>query len=101
MNEEKNYQRWYDTDPVVSRCVHKLENIEKFKQHQVATFLTDEILNDFSEDIYEKVVGEDRKRRWYDFDEACKIFMELMRHLPEESKKEIAVKTIIFIEDNE
>lgn len=98
---EKTFERWYDRDPVVSKCVAKLEKIEKRKQHRVAAFLTDEIISRLSGDVYDKVTGETRKRRWYDFDEVCKIFMELLRLLPEDQKKEIAIKTIIFMEDNE
>lgn len=102
MSEElKTFQRWYDVDPVVSRCVSLLENLEKIKQHQTAAFLTDEIIAKLPESVYEEVVGEQRKRRWYDYDEVCKIFMELLRLSPEDERKQISIKTITFMEDNE
>jgi len=98
--EVKTFQRWYDADPVVSKCVRTLEQTDKIMQHRVAAFLAEEIISGHSENIYDTVMDEQRKRRWYDFDEVCKIFMELLRHSPEESRKDIAVKTIIFMEDN-
>ena len=61
----------------------------------------EEIISRHPESIYETVMEEQRKRRWYDFDEVCKIFIELLRHLPDETKKEVAIKAITFIEDNE
>ncbi len=100
VEESKTIQRWYDTDPVVSKCVSKLEKTDKNMQRRVAAFLVEEIIREHSEDIYDKVMEEERKRRWYDFDEVCKIFMELLRHSSEQTRKDIAVKTIIFMEDN-
>jgi len=101
IEEVKTYQRWYDKDPIVSKCVSILENTAIVRQHRVAAFLMDEIITQLPDDIYEKVMTEERKRRWYDFDEVCKIFMELLKHSSEETKKQIAVKIITFLEDNE
>ncbi len=104
MEELKNFQRWYDKDPVVSRCINILENIETREKHRTATFLTNEIIlkqpycSMLPEELYNLVMNEKRKRRWYDFDEILKIFMELLRHCPEASRKEIAVKAIKFLE---
>lgn len=105
MNKElKDFQRWYDKDPVVSRCVHTLENIENRRKRRTATFLTNEIiLQDpycamLPEDLYELVMRERRTRRWYDFDEILKIFMELLKHCPDNTKREIAVKAMKFLE---
>ncbi|OGI01632.1 MAG: hypothetical protein A2Y25_05685 [Candidatus Melainabacteria bacterium GWF2_37_15] len=100
IEELKTYQRWYDKDPIVSKCVSILENTAIVRQHRVAAFLMDEIIAQLPDDIYEKVMTEQRKRRWYDFDEVCKIFMELLRHSSEETKKQISVKIITFLEDN-
>lgn len=108
MSEEtKTFQRWYDKDSIVSKCVARLEGIPTAKKHQAAAFLMEEIVSQppytkmLPSDIYNLVMGEHRSRRWYDFDEICKIFMELLRHAPEEIKRQLAVKTISFIEDNE
>lgn len=97
---EKTFERWYDKDPVVARCVSMLEKTEKFKQHKVAAFLSEDIISSLPDDIYDRVTGEHRKRRWYDFDEVCKIFMELLRHSSDEDRKQFAIKTITFMEDN-
>ena len=101
IEEVKTYQRWYDKDPIVSKCVSILENTAIVRQHRVAAFLIDDIITQLPDDISEKVMTEERKRRWYDFDEVCKIFMELLKHSSEETKKQIAVKIITFLEDNE
>jgi len=98
------FQRWYDRDPVVSRCIAILENIDTAKKHKTATFLTNEIIlhppyrKMLPDELYELVMSEERKRRWYDFDEVMKIFIELLRHAPEDIRKEIAVKAVKFLE---
>lgn len=100
----QDFQRWYDQDPLVSRCIAILENIETRRKHRTATFLTNEIiLKDpyckmLPEDLYNLVMKEQRKRRWYDFDEILKIFMELLRHSPDDTRREIAVKAVKFLE---
>jgi len=102
----KEFQRWYDKDPVVSKCISILENIETAKKHRTATFLTNEIILKppyrymLPEELYNLVMSEQRKRRWYDFDKIVKVFVELLRYAPDESKKEIAIKAITFLEKN-
>lgn len=104
-NEEKSFLRWYDKDPVVSRCFEIMENIDDRKKRQTATFLMDEIISSppyadmLPETIFELATGEKEKRRWYDYDEVSRIFAELMRHSTDEGRKEIAIKAITFIED--
>lgn len=105
MTEEvKEFQRWYDKDPVVSKCVNLLENIETVKKHRTATFLTNKIIlrppysSMLPEDLYNLVMEEQRKRRWYDFDEILKIFMELLKNAPEEARREIATRAVVFLE---
>jgi hypothetical protein len=104
-DQEKNFVRWYDKDPVVSKCVKLLEEVDRKKKHQTATFLMDQIISSspynqmMPDDIFSLVMEEHRSRRWYDYDDVCKIFMELMRHSSEEIRLEIAIKAITFIED--
>lgn len=103
--ENKTFQRWYEKDPVVSRCFEVMEKLDDRKKRQTATFLMNEIISKppytemLPEEIFQLATGEEQKRRWYDFDEVSRIFTELVRHSPDEVKKEIAVKAITFIED--
>ncbi len=100
----QDFQRWYDQDPIVSRCIAILENIETSKKRKTATFLTNEIIlkppyrDMLPEELYNLVMEERRKRRWYDFDEVLKIFMELLKHSSDTIKREIAVKAMSFLE---
>ena len=102
--DNQDFKRWYDEDAIVAKCVRLLENIQDTIKRQTATFLMDEIISKppFSEmvpdDVINLVLSEGRRRRWYDFDEIIRIFMELLRHAPLEIKKEIAIKAVTFIE---
>jgi len=103
--EESTFLRWYDRDPVVSKCFEIMESIDNRKKRQTATFLMDEIISSppysgmIPEEIFELATGEKEKRRWYDFDEVSRIFAELLRHSTDEVRKEIAIKAITFIQD--
>jgi hypothetical protein len=105
ISEENKFLRWYDKDPVVSKCFEIMENIDTKKKRQTATFLMDEIISKppysgmIPEKIFELATGEEKKRRWYDFDEVSRIFAELMRHSTDEVRKEISIKAITFIQD--
>lgn len=100
-----DYKRWYDEDPVLAECVKLLENIGDSDKRKTATFLMDEIVSKspytemLPEKILELVNSESRRRRWYDFDEVMRIFVELLNHAPLESKKKIAVLAVTFIQD--
>jgi hypothetical protein len=104
-DENKTFIRWYDKDPVVSKCFEIMEKLDDRKKRQTATFLMNEIISrpPYSEmvpdEIFKLATGEEQKRRWYDFDEVSRIFTELLRHSSDEIKKEIAVKAITFIQD--
>ena len=103
--ENKPYVRWYDKDPVVSKCFEMMEKLDDRKKRQTATFLMNEIISKppysdmLPDEIFELATGESQKRRWYDFDEVSRIFTELIRHSSDEVKKEIAIKAVTFIQD--
>jgi len=106
MSEENNaFTRWYDKDPVVSKCFEIMEQLDDGKKRQTATFLMDEIISKppyvemIPDEIFKLATGEEQKRRWYDYDEVSRIFAELVRHSDDAAKKEIAVKAITFIQD--
>ena len=103
--ENTPFKRWYDEDQVVTKCVVLLESLSDNVKRQTATYLMDEIINKppYSEmmasDIFNLATGESRKRRWYDFDEVVRIFVELLRHSNAEIRKEMSILAITFIED--
>ena len=100
-----DYKRWYDEDPVVAECVKLLESTEDSAKRKTATFLMDEIVSKspyiemLPETILELVNSESQRRRWYDFDEVIRIFIELLNNAPIETKKKIAILAITFIQD--
>jgi len=103
--ENRTFVRWYDKDPVVSKCFEIMEKLDDRKKRQTATFLMNEIISKppyssmIPDEIFSLATGEEQKRRWYDYDEVSRIFAELMRHLPDVDKREIAVKAVTFIQD--
>ncbi|OGH97483.1 MAG: hypothetical protein A2287_05740 [Candidatus Melainabacteria bacterium RIFOXYA12_FULL_32_12] len=104
-DSDRSFKRWYDEDPVVSRCIKMLECIQDSLKRQTATFLMNEIISKppyvdmLPDEIISLIGSEDRKRRWYDFDEIMRIFLELLRHSSVDTRKKIAVEAITFIED--
>lgn len=101
---EQTIKRWYEKDAALNKCLLMLENLSESLKRKTATFLMEEIINQspysemLPEEVYDLATGETQKRRWYDFDEVVRIFIELIRHTPEETQKETAIKAIQFIE---
>lgn len=104
---EFSFKRWYDVDRVVSTCIRMLENLDESQKNQTASFLMEKIIKQppFSEmlpeDVFNLINKETRKRRWYDYNETTRIFVELLRQSPDENRKDIAIWAITFIEDLE
>lgn len=103
--KDRNFTRWYDEDKVVARCVSILENLKDSYKRQTATFLMDQIINKppykdmLTEEVLNVVISETRTRRWYDFDEVVRNFFELLRHSDSETRIQIAIIAVTFIED--
>ena len=95
--------RWYDRDDTVSKSMNMLNKIPDSLKRQVATFLVEDIINRkpykdmFTLDTHYLILSEDRRNRWYDFDETIHIFVELLRHTSDDRKKELADLVIDFI----
>lgn len=104
-NNVQQFVRWYDKDEVVSRCVHLLESVPDSLKRKTATFLMDQVIqkptfeNLVPDEIVDMATGDDRRRRWYDFDEVVRIFIELLKNCPDQDKRHIATKAICFVED--
>ena len=102
---DDSYIRWYDGDPVVAKCIGLLEGVRDSLKRQTATFLMGQIIlkppysDMLPDEVFNLITSETRKRRWYDFDETIKIFMELLRHSSEEVRRQICITAITFIED--
>lgn len=105
MSQEQNsFKRWHDEDPIVSKCIQMLENIQESIKRKTATFLMNEIINKspydsmLPDEVFALVTSETRKRRWYDADEVIRLFVELLKNCTPEAKKEICIKAINFME---
>ena len=107
MTEDQTYKRWYDEDPIVAKCLRILESIPNSVKRQTATYLMDEIINKppyiemIPDEIFTLATSEKERRRWYDYDEIIRIFIELIRHAPADMKRKVAVMAISFIEDQQ
>ncbi len=104
MSKPSEYKRWYDNNKITSRCVELLEQLSDRDQRKTATFLMNEIISQphFSQmlpkDIFNHTNSEKRRNRWYDEEEAIRIFMELLKICPEAEQKTVATKAIIYME---
>ncbi len=104
MNNPPEYKRWYDNNKITSRCVELLEKLSDGDQRKTATFLMNEVISQphFSKmlpkDIFECTNSETRRNRWYDEEEAIRIFMELLKVCPQAEQTTIATKAIIYME---
>ena len=105
MSEINKSHRWYDQDKILSKCVSLLYSLPDPLKRQTSTFLMNEIIdkqpyiNMINEEIYTIVTSEGNKNRWYDHDEVTRIFMELLKNASDDSKKEISLKAITYMED--
>ncbi|MEW5821488.1 MAG: hypothetical protein AB1782_14950 [Cyanobacteriota bacterium] len=107
MNEDDkkaNTIRWYDRDGIVAKSMNLLQEIPDDLKRQVASYLVDDIINRkpycdmFPIDTHYMILSEQRRRRWYDFDETIHIFVELLRHASEAQRVAISQMVIDFIE---
>lgn len=104
-DNDKKYSRWYDKDEIVQKCAQTLEALPDSLKRQTSTFIMSKIIqkppyeNMVADEIFNLATGDDRKRRWYDFDEVVRIFFELLRHSDDKTKRQIAIEAIAFIED--
>ncbi len=101
----ETFKRWYDEDPVVGSCFEKLENLPVELKRQTANYLMEEIINKppysdmIADEVFDLATGESKKRRWYDFDEVVRIFIELIRHASPDTRRQVAIQAISFVED--
>jgi len=102
---DESFIRWYDEDEIVSKCISLLQNLKDADKRQATTFLMDEIINIppfvdmLPDEVFNIINSETRRRRWYDFDETVRIFAELLRYSPPDTRKQIAMTALTFIED--
>jgi len=106
MNEDEKKEktiRWYDRDDKVSKSMNILKNIPDDSKRQITTYLVEEIITRkpycdmFPLDAHFLILSEQRRRRWYDFDEALHIFVELLRHSSDAQKIEISEMVLNFV----
>lgn len=95
--------RWYDGNETLQNAMQLLQDLPDSFKRQVATYLVQDIISRkpycdmLTLDAHYLIMSEDRRRRWYDFDEAFHIFIELVRHSSEDQRTIIAELVIQFI----
>jgi hypothetical protein len=102
-NNKSKISRWYDRNDSISVSMHLLESVPDNLKRQVANYLIEDLITKkpYSDmlpiDVHYLVLSENRRRRWYDFDESVRIFVELLRHSSESQRLEISDKLEGFI----
>ncbi|MEI7474016.1 MAG: hypothetical protein WCK67_04490 [bacterium] len=98
-------KRWYEEDPIVEKCVKSMETLPEVIKRQISSYLMEKIIEKppfcdmLPDDVFKLATQEYRRRRWYDEDEILRIFVELLRHSPLETKRNLSQIAISFIED--
>lgn len=103
-NKSPKISRWYDRVSSSSDTMNRLKNTPDSLKRQVSTYLINEIISKkpyidmIPLDVHYLVLSENRRRRWYDFDECVRIFVELLRHCSESQKAEVCNMIDLFID---
>lgn len=96
--------RWYDRDDVVAKSMEILQEIPDESKRLVASYLVEDIIQRkpycdmFPLDTHYLILSENRRRRWYDFDETVRIFIELLRHTSDVQKRDICEMVLSFVD---
>lgn len=103
-NDKKTpFIRWYDKDEAIASSMKTLENAPDKLKRQIATYLIEEVISRkpycdmFPLDTHYLILSENRRRRWYDYDETVRIFIELLRHSSESQQKAVFNMVDAFI----
>jgi hypothetical protein len=102
-NDKSQISRWYDQNQNVAKSMDLLENLPDTVKKRVAAYLIEDLITKkpYSDmlpiDVHYLVLSENRRRRWYDFDESVRIFVELLRHSSDTQKNEICEMVMAFL----
>lgn len=106
-NNTSHNIRWYDRDEIVSQSMNLLKDVPDSLKRQVATYLVEEIIarkpyiDMLPFDTHYLILSENRRRRWYDYDETVRIFVELLRHTSDDQKRVVCLLVLSFVESLE
>lgn len=94
-------KRWYDKDPTVSLAVSLIKNSNEDLQQQCA-LLIKEKSQDFGVILQSNLLGAFNYvlNRWYDSQEQLTEAFDYLQHADEETRKQIALEVISFLEKN-
>ncbi len=109
-NEDVNYRRWYDKDPLLSKSMHTLENSSDESQIKVALNLIKILIeHNISENTYTGVedmltavedgLVERGNNRWYDIDTTVRTAIHMLENSPAVVQKAVAKEMAKMVVD--
>lgn len=95
-------KRWYDLEPTLSLAVSLIKNSDEETQIKCAEFIKDKAI-DYGVVLNSNLIGafDYFVNRWYDKREPLSVAFGYLKEAEDETKKQIALETIAFLEKNE
>ena len=97
-------RRWYDKDPILKEALEVLKISPAKTKDEAAEFilkLQTQVAAEVLEHVYDMMSKYQGKgNRWYDSDPVIMKAIELLRVAPAKTQREIALKILLAIEEN-
>lgn len=97
-------RRWYDKDPILKEALEVLKISPAKTKDEAAEFilkLQSQVASEVLDHVYEMMNKYQGKgNRWYDSDPVIMKSIELLRLAPAKTQREIALKILLAIEEN-
>ena len=103
MNQEPNFKRWYDHDPLLLKVINLLKDYQDDLREQAQIFLDNveqKVSKEAVDKFYNLVKPMDGGSRWYDDDPVISRTVELLRVVPQNVQKAVSQMFIETLEAN-
>lgn len=99
----QEFKRWYDHDPELLKVINILKDYQTELKEQATIFLENlekKVSKEAIEKYYQMVKPINGGSRWYDKDPVISKTVELLRVVPQEVQKKVAIDFINTLKEN-
>ena len=103
MNQESNFKRWYDHDPLLLKVINLLKDYQDDLREQAEIFLAnveEKVSKEAIDKFYNLVKPLDGGARWYDNDPVISRTVELLRVVPQNVQNAVSQMFIETLKAN-
>ncbi len=103
MNQEPNFKRWYDHDPLLLKVINLLKDYKDDLREQAEIFLDNveqKVSKEAVDKFYNLVKPINGGARWYDDDPVISRTVELLRVVPQNVQKAVSQMFIETLKAN-